>query len=139
MIGVIFGEKGTGKTKHLLDLANVSAKEAKGSVVFIDSDDSYMYDLSTAARFINVRKYGIRSPKMLYGFLCGIAAMDFDLEYIYIDGFVRITQHNMDTLKECFEDLAAFSDKHDVKLIMSVNGSADNLPDFMKGYILRTT
>ena len=48
MIQIIFGEKGTGKTKKILDLANQSAKDAKGSVVFIDDDDSYMFDLNLA-------------------------------------------------------------------------------------------
>ena len=58
--------------------------------IFIDDDTSYIYDLSTKARFINASDYGITTPKMLYGFLCGLAASDFDLENIYIDGLLRI-------------------------------------------------
>ena len=53
MIGVIFGEKGTGKTKQLLRHANDMAEKAKGSIVFIDDDNSYMFDLSSSIRFIN--------------------------------------------------------------------------------------
>ncbi len=139
MIGVIFGEKGTGKTKRLLELANISAKEAKGSVVFIDSDDSYMYDLSTAARFINVRNYGIRSSQTLAGFLAGVAAMDFDLEYIYIDGFVRITQDKLELLEDCFQQLKELSERHNLNIIMSINGSAEHLPAFLNGLVLHTT
>ena len=45
MIGVIFGEKGTGKTKQILELANKSVVSAKGNTIFIDDDTSYIYDI----------------------------------------------------------------------------------------------
>ena len=59
LIGVIFGEKGTGKTKQLLQHANRTAASAKGSLVFIDDDNSYMFDLNSSIRFINATEYGI--------------------------------------------------------------------------------
>lgn len=137
MIGVIFGEKGTGKTKHILEHANKTAKEAKGSIVFIDDDNSYMYDLSTSIRFVNTSEYGIHTPKMLYGFLCGIAAMDFDLEYIYIDGFLNIARHDMDTLEGLFQQLQKLVDDHHLNLILSINGDGKSSPAFMQKYIMR--
>ena len=132
MIRVIFGEKGTGKTKRILDLANKSAKEAKGSLVFIDSDNSYMYDLSTKIRFINATEYGIVTPKMLYGFLCGVAAMDFDLEYLFIDGYVGIAHHPIDTLEQHFQELDEFSDRRGFNIVISVNGAKDALPKYLQ-------
>ena len=106
-------------------------KVAKGSLVFIDNDNSYMFDLDHAIRFINVSDYAIESPKMLYGFLCGLAASDFDLEYIYIDRFRKITGHDVSTLEAFFEDLVVFSEKNHVNIIMSatVDGEA---PEFLK-------
>jgi hypothetical protein len=62
--------------------------DCQGNIIFIDDDNGYMYDLSTKARFINASEYSITTPKMLYGFLCGLAAGDFDLETIYIDGLL---------------------------------------------------
>ena len=53
MIQLVFGEKGSGKTKKILEIANQAAEQAKGSVVFIDEDDRYMYDLNLSVRFIN--------------------------------------------------------------------------------------
>ncbi len=131
MIRVIFGEKGAGKTKRILDLANKSAKEAKGTLVFIDSDNSYMYDLSTNIRFINATEYGIVTPKMLYGFLCGIAAMDFDLEYLFIDGYVGIANHPIDTLEQHFQELDEFSNRRGFNIVISVNGTKDTLPKYL--------
>lgn len=139
MIGVIFGEKGTGKTKLILDRANKAAHEAKGSIVFIDDDNSYMYDLSTSIRFINSNDYGIHTPKMLYGFLCGITAMDFDLEYIFIDGFIAIAHHSLDTLEQLFKDLNELAEKRNLNIILSINGDGKNLPATLKDIVIHTT
>ena len=53
MIQVIFGKKGSGKTKRILDMANASVKEAKGNVLFIDDDKSYTLSLKPQIRFID--------------------------------------------------------------------------------------
>ncbi len=139
MIGVIFGEKGTGKTKRLLQHANRTAMDAKGSLVFIDDDNSYMFDLNSSIRFINAAQYGIESPKMLYGFLCGISAQDFDLEYVYIDGFLNFVRHDLASLEGLFSDLRAFSEQYNVNIILSISGNRDMLPPFMREMVLQTT
>ena len=136
MIGVIFGEKGTGKTKQILELANKSVLASKGTTIFIDDDTSYIYDLSTKARFINASDYGITTPKMLYGFLCGLAASDFDLENIYIDGLLRIIGHEISSLEGLFDDLKAFAAKNNLNVFMSITGSNDTIPPFLKEYLL---
>ncbi len=136
MIGVIFGEKGMGKTKQILDMANKSVQTAKGNTVFIDDDTSYIYDLSTKARFINASDYGITTPKMLYGFLCGLAASDFDLENIYIDGLLSIIGHELDSLEGLFEDLKKFAAKNKLEIIISITGSRETVPDYMKEFLL---
>ena len=136
MIGVIFGEKGTGKTKQILEMANKSVLTAKGNTIFIDDDTSYIYDLSTKARFINASDYGITSPKMLYGFLCGLAASDFDLENIYIDGLLRIIGHEISSLEGLFDDLKSFASKNNLNVIMSITGSKETIPPFLKEFLL---
>ncbi len=136
MIQIIFGEKGTGKTKRILDLANRAAQEAKGSIVFIDNDDSYMFDLNLSVRFINALEYGIAGPKAFYGFLCGISASDHDLEYIYVDGFLNLVKHDLNTLEELFNQLDLFTKNHGITLTLSVSGAVETLPDFLQKYAL---
>lgn len=136
MIQIIFGEKGTGKTKRILDLANRAAQEAKGSIVFIDNDDSYMFDLNLSVRFINAVEYGIAGPKAFYGFLCGISASDHDLEYIYVDGFLNLVKHDLSTLEELFNQLDLFIKNHGITLTLSVSGAVESLPDFLQKYAL---
>ena len=48
MIKVIYGAKGTGKTKMMIDAANSAAKDAKGHLIFITDSKRGMYDLSKA-------------------------------------------------------------------------------------------
>ena len=134
MIQLIFGEKGSGKTKRILELANLAAKDAKGSIVFIDTDEDYMYDLNLSVRFVNASEYAILGPKMFYGFLCGISASDHDLEYIFIDSFMRIVNHDLSTLSDLFRQLEAFSDQHGIKLILVLSCAPEQVPAFLKPY-----
>ena len=45
MVRVIFGEKGTGNSKRIIQMANDSVDETQGSVVFIDAEGQYLVDL----------------------------------------------------------------------------------------------
>ena len=135
MIQLIFGEKGSGKTKKILELANRAAETAKGSIVFVDIDDDYMYDLNLSIRFINATEYALSGPKMFYGFLCGIAASDHDLEYLVIDSFMKIVRHDLDTLEDLFRQMKRFSDTHNVHLVLSLSCMPEQLPEFLKPYL----
>ena len=41
MIQIIYGKKGSGKTKRIIDMANEAVKAHEGSIVFIDDDNRY--------------------------------------------------------------------------------------------------
>ena len=135
MIQLIFGEKGSGKTKKILEIANQAAEDAKGSVVFIDEDERYMFDLNLSVRFINATEYALSGPKMFYGFLCGISASDHDLECIVIDSFMHLVHHDLASLKEMFEQMEAFSETHSIKLVISLSCTPEQLPPYLKSYI----
>ncbi len=136
MIHVIFGETGAGKTKRIIDIANETLKTANGSIVFIDNDNQYMFGLKHDIRFVDASEFHIDSPKMFFGFISGIAAQDFDLEYIFIDGFMKIVHHPLDTLEELFKGMDEFANRCNVKLILSITGSEESAPEFLKPYIM---
>jgi len=136
LIRIIFGEKGAGKTKRIINMANDSVQDSKGSLVFIDDGNQYMFDLKHEIRFIDASEFEIDGPKMFYGFLCGIAAQDFDLEYIFIDGFLEIVHHDLDTLEGLFDHLRTFSDKSGVKVVISINGDPEDIPSFIREYVV---
>ena len=136
MIRVIFAEKGEGKTKRILDMTNEALETAKGSIVFIDNNKQYMFDIKRDIRFVDASEFAIDGPKMFYGFLCGIAAQDFDLEYIFIDSFLQMIHHPVHTLEGLFENLDKWSDRRGVKIIISANGNPQDVPEFIKPYVV---
>ena len=117
-------------------MANEALTSAKGSIVYIDNDKQYMFDIKRDIRFINASEFSIDGPKMFYGFLCGIAAQDFDLEYIFIDSFLKMVDHPMDTLEGLFENLDKFSNRRGVKIIISASGDPKDVPEFLKPFMV---
>ena len=99
MISVIYGKKGTGKTKKILDMANEAVKVSTGELVFIDDDNSYMYDLRHEIRFVNATEYDVADPETFMGFVCGILAGNYDMKQLFIDGFLRIVKTDMAELE----------------------------------------
>lgn len=134
MIQVILGKKGTGKTKKIIEMANDTLKSATGDIVFIDHDKQYMYDLKHNIRFIDASEYEIESPKMFFGFLCGIAANNFDLEYLFIDKFLKIVKHDLSELEGLFEHLSVFSERCKVNIIMSISADPEQIPEYLRSY-----
>ena len=57
---IVYGPKGTGKTKIVIADANAQVDSAKGHVVFITDTNRYMYDLKYQIRFIDVKGYEIK-------------------------------------------------------------------------------
>ncbi len=137
MIRVLFSEKGTGKSKKIIKLANEALVSSKGSVVYISNSSQYMYDVKRDIRFIDASRFVIDGPKMFYGFLCGIAAQDFDLEHIFIDGFLKIVHHKVETLEGLFTQLYKFSDDCGITITLSVSGKQEEIPAFLKEFVVQ--
>ena len=55
MIQLIIGEKGKGKTKILLDMANKQIKSVNGNIVYLDKSKQHMYELNNRIRLIDVK------------------------------------------------------------------------------------
>ena len=45
MVKVIIGQKGSGKTKTLVDMIRQAAEESRGNVVCIEKDKNLTYDI----------------------------------------------------------------------------------------------
>lgn len=136
MLKIIYGEKGTGKTKRLITMANDAIESTNGSVVFLDDDKNYMYDLKNTIRFIDVKDYPKMSPEMFAGFIYGMAAQDFDLEHIFIDGIWKILDCPVEALDGMFKGIHAFSEKRGIIVTVSMSGASDDVPAFIKPYII---
>ena len=136
MIQVIYGKKGSGKTKRILDMANQASKTSDGDLVFIDDDNRYMFDLRHEVRFINATEYKVSSPNMFLGFLSGIIASNYDMTKLFVDGFLRLVKAEMADLEVFFQRLDSMCENHKVDLVISAGGDPETMPEYLKKYII---
>lgn len=135
MIKLIHGPKGEGKTKELIQTANINAEGAKGLSVFITDTKRYMYDLSRKVRFIDVTDWNIAGEDALCGFIKGIAASDSDYEYVYVDGIARICGKEIADLAGIFYMLDKISTDNNIVITITCSCANEDLPDFAKKYL----
>lgn len=134
MIKVVYGPKGMGKTKILIDTANKLAQEAKGVVVFIDSSSQLMYDLKHEVRFVNVSDFPLSGCDGFLGFVCGILSQNYDIEGIFIDGLNYITKQKAAELGNFLENLETVAEKVNIDFYITLNGMNEEVPEFLKKY-----
>lgn len=137
MVKILAGEKGEGKTKKMIDMANTASKESKGSIVFVDDDNSHMYDLHYSVRFVETPKFIMADPQVFRGFVCGILSQNSDIETIYIDGL----NHIMDKISN--EDFVSFiqeldktSKEAEMDMVMIISRKTDLLPAEVQQYLI---
>lgn len=135
MIKLIYGPKGEGKTKELIQTANANSEGAKGLSVFITDTKRYMYDLSRGVRFIDVTEWNVAGEDALCGFIKGIAASDGDYEYIYVDGIARICGKDLEALAGIFYMLDKISTENGIVITVTCSCANGELPDFAKKYL----
>ncbi|MDD7059300.1 twitching motility protein PilT [Porcincola intestinalis] len=130
MIQFIIGEKGRGKTKVLLEKANNEIKNVSGNVVYLDKSTQHMYELNNKIRLIDMTNFPIKDSDEFLGFICGIISQDHDLEYVYLDSFLKIAKLEeggdpVPALKE-LEDI---SKQFGVHFVVSISLTKQQLPE----------
>ena len=135
MIKVIYGAKGTGKTKMMIDAANAAVKEAKGHLIFITDSKRGMYDLEREVRFIDASEYDIAGETALCSFVKGVVAGNNDNEYVFIDGVVRIAGKPVQELAAFFYMLDKVGKNNNMVITVSVSAAREELPDFVTKYL----
>lgn len=135
MIKIICGPKGAGKTKQIIQLANANAESQKGVSVFITDTDRYVHDVKRTVRFINVTEYNVAGEDALCGFVKGIIAGNYDIEYVYLDGIARIAGKELKDLAATFYMLDKISNQNG-GLVITITCSCEksDLPDFIAKY-----
>ncbi len=129
MVQIIAGQKGKGKTKHLLDMANNGIKSATGSVVYLDKSSKHMYELNNRIRLINVNEYPVSSSQGFVGFICGIISQDHDIETMFLDSFLKLAGLEGEDIGETIATLEAISEKYSVNFVLSISMDAAEMPE----------
>lgn len=132
MIKIVAGGRGSGKTKKMIDLANEMARDPHGSLFFIDDDNRNIFELDRNIRFVNKEEFKINNPELLYGFLCGILAGDYDTEKVYIDGIDYVAKQSPKVLEEYLQSLEKLGEEHEAEFILCFSLDDEHLSEYIK-------
>ena len=95
MLKLIVGTKGSGKTKTMIDMIDKAVKTTSGNIVVIEKCMKLTTEINHSARLVDVDEYGVAGADMLYGFVAGVLAGNYDITELFLDGILRITDHDI--------------------------------------------
>lgn len=135
MVKLLIGNKGSGKTKTMIDMANSGLEKVNGSVVFINRNHRLMYDLKYRIRVICMEEYEqIQNVDEYIGFIMGIVSQDNDIEMVFIDSILKHAGISLDNLEEFFARLSEISTTYGPDFIVSVSADREEMGDYINKY-----
>ncbi len=135
MITLIYGEKGTGKTKKLIDEANKASLSAKGDVVYVTDNAKHSLEIKHTVRFVDSKEYGIAGYDAALGFIKGVVSGNNDIVQVFIDGLARMAASQPEQMQTFYEALEALSVSDKVDFVITVTCDGKKLPKFLKKYV----
>ena len=132
MVTLIIGKKGTGKTKKLIALANDTAASSTGNVVVIEKGAKLTYDITHKARLIDTDQYAITGYDMLFGFISGICAGNYDVTDILVDSTFKICPTAIEGLEEFIVKVNKLADEANTKITFLISAAEADLPEGLK-------
>ena len=137
MVKFMAGQKGEGKTRKLIEMANEALKTADGHLVYIDDDRRHSREVDRDIRFVESGKGVLSNYREFVGFVLGILSMDGDVEHIFVDGLCNVIKTlDNDALVKLTKKLEAICQRDDVVFTISLNHEPDALPDEIKSLLL---
>ena len=129
MTTLLIGRKGSGKTKKLIALANEAVANSTGNVVVIEKGAKLTYDVTPKARLIDTDQYKIAGYDVLFGFISGICAGNYDITDIFVDSTFKICSDNKDDLKDFVSKLNALSENSETNITLLISADKTELPE----------
>ena len=135
MIKLIVGTKGTGKTKTMIDHINNVTKTTSGNVVVLEKSMQLTFDIDHAARLVDLDGYGICGYEMLYGFVAGVLAGNYDITELFIDGILKTCNHDMAGLGAFLTKVEGLAATAGTNVTITISAAAEDLPEDVKKYL----
>ena len=61
---------------------------------------------------------------------------NFDVGVIFIDAFMKLCKTDLQNSQWLFKSMEELSAKHNVQFVLSVSEDPENMPDFIKQYLM---
>ncbi|MBQ0040878.1 MAG: hypothetical protein KBS56_02490 [Clostridiales bacterium] len=128
MVKLLIGHKGSGKTKKMIDLANDTVQDAKGSIVFINKNTRLIYDLDYKIRVVCMEDFPhITNADEYLGFIFGIMSSDNDIQTMFLDGIMRHRDFALDVLPDFIDKIKIVSKETGIDFIVSVSAELEEM------------
>lgn len=136
MVKIIMGVKGTGKTKHLIELTTKAIQEEDGDVVCIEKEPKLTYDIPFRVRLIYANQYSFGSFEFLKGFISGLHGGNYDITHVFIDSLYKIlekepTEEELLAFLNWLED---FGTRENVKFTITISADTQNVSDELRAF-----
>ncbi len=128
MVKLLVGHKGSGKTKTMIELANKSAEEGRGSTIFINKNARLIYDLDYRIRVICMEDFvHVTNEDEYIGFLFGIISSDNDIDVMYLDGIMKHADFSLETLPSFINKIKVISKDYGIDFVVSVSAELEEM------------
>lgn len=134
MLKLIVGTKGSGKTKTMLEMIDKATKTTSGNIVVIEKCMKLTTEINHAARLVDVDEYNVVGADMLYGFVAGVLAGNYDITELFIDGILRIIDHNLDEAEKVLMKIDGIT--KNIEVVVTVSADPSDLPEGLKKYVI---
>ena len=88
-----------------------------------------------AVSYTHLDVYKRQGYDVLYGFLSGLLAGNYDITEIFVDGTLRMVGREYEKLGEFFERIDKIAEEANTKLVFTISADESELPDSVKKYI----
>ena len=125
MVNLLIGQKGSGKTQKMIDLANAKVKDCNGNVVFIKKTHRDTASVSFDIRTICLDDIpAICNTDAYIGFLYGMSSANHDIECVFIDALLKHADVTLETLPDFVAKLNKIASECDIQFYVSVSADA---------------
>ena len=134
MLKLIVGTKGAGKTKTMIERIDKATKTTSGNIVGIEKCMKLTTEINHAARLVDVDEYNVVGADMLYGFVAGVLAGNYDITELFIDGILRIIDHDLDAADKVLKKIDSIT--KNIEVVVTVSANEADLPEDLKKYVI---
>ena len=136
MVRLIMSGKGSGKTKQLIEMVNVAAKEEAGCVICIEPTRNMTYNIHNQVRLIDAEEYKLNSYEVFRGFISGLYAGNYDISHVFVDNVCKTVGRDVDSETESFLNwLDTFGEKNGIKFTVTISADPEAATDGMQKYL----